>query len=179
MDAFLQRGLHKGRRERETLTSFSVLATLLMKPTIPLAFQAVSTQCWLMLSFSSARIARSFSVGLLSRNSSPIVYIYIYRVWKENVPRGRNIVSWSGHDRMQQGRLELTWNEICLGRSLTTRASLSISIAKGRTENIGPLLNALGALVIQDTDKAELLTFFFLIQSSLLRQPSGNPIPWR
>ena len=63
--------------QRETITFFFWLATpLLMQPKIQLAFQAARAPCWLMLSFSSTRNPKSFSVGLLS-STSPSLYLYL------------------------------------------------------------------------------------------------------
>jgi len=43
----------------------------LMQPRIQLAFWAVSSDCWVMLSFLSAKTPESFSSGLLSIHSLP------------------------------------------------------------------------------------------------------------
>jgi len=64
--------------QRGTITSLTLLVTPLpVEPRIPLAFQAAGAHCWLLLRFSSTRIPKSFSTGLLSRNSSPSLYTYL------------------------------------------------------------------------------------------------------
>lgn len=51
-------------------------------------------------------------------------------------------------------------------------------IAKGRRENVGLLLNEVGTLVTEDTEKAGILNAFFF-PSLLLRLLLRNPRPWR
>ena len=46
---------HKGRAERNSPLPSPAATPLLMQPRILLAFQAASTHCWLMFSFSSTR----------------------------------------------------------------------------------------------------------------------------
>jgi len=46
----------------------------MMEPRIPFAFRAARAHCWLMLSLSSIRTARSFSAELLSRTSPSSQY---------------------------------------------------------------------------------------------------------
>ena len=71
-------GASFGQNRGGTITSLSLLVTLLlMQPGILLAFQASRARCWLMLSSSSARIPKSFSVGLLSMNSYPSMDTYL------------------------------------------------------------------------------------------------------
>jgi len=45
-------------------------------------------------------------------------------------------------------------------------------------ENVGPLLNKVGALLMEDAEKAELLNVV-LLHSSLLRLSLRHPTPWR
>ena len=81
LDAVLQMGPHEGRVERDEwgrVTSLALLATyLLMQLRILLAFQDTSVHYWLMTSFSSTKTPKSFSAGLLSKNSYLCMYIYL------------------------------------------------------------------------------------------------------
>lgn len=43
----------------------------------------------------------------------------------------------------------------------TERASSSTTVAKGRWKNNGPLVNEIGALIMEDTEKVQLLNAFF------------------
>ena len=62
--------------QRGRITSLDLLATLLlMELRIQLAAWAASTHCWVMLSFSSTNIPKSFSSGLLSILSPPSLYL--------------------------------------------------------------------------------------------------------
>ena len=68
--------------KRVTIPSLSLLTTsLLMQPRILFAFLAAKAHCWLMLSFSSTRIPKLFSAGLLSRGYSPSLYTYLELSW--------------------------------------------------------------------------------------------------
>lgn len=62
-------------REQKSI-SFTLLATLLMEPRVPLAFQAASTHYELVLCFSSHHL-KSFSARLLSRSSFRSLYTYL------------------------------------------------------------------------------------------------------
>jgi len=67
----------------------------------------------------------------------------------------------SEHAGMQQGRLRSTWN---LARDVKNnkKGFFSYISSKRKTrEYVGPLLNEVGVLVTEDTDKAELLNAFF------------------
>ena len=62
--------------QRGRITSLDLLATLLlMQSSVQLAFWAVSAHCWLMPSFSSTSTPKSFSAGLLSIPSSPVLIL--------------------------------------------------------------------------------------------------------
>lgn len=60
----------------------------------------------------------------------------------------------------------------------TERTSSNTTVAKGRWENNGLLMNEMGALMIEDTEKVQLLNAFF---SSLFtaRPTARNPRPWK
>jgi len=62
-------GAHKGRIKGDSHLLRPTVTLPLMEPGILLTFQARSKLCWLLLSFSSTRIPKSFSAGLLSRSS--------------------------------------------------------------------------------------------------------------
>jgi len=73
LDTVLQMGHDEGRAE-ETITYLSLLVTVhLMQPRKLLAFRPVRTHCWFTFNFSSIRTLKSFSIGLLSMSSSPIL----------------------------------------------------------------------------------------------------------
>jgi len=76
LDAGPQVGSHQSRAEqRGRITSLDLLATLLlMQLGIWLVFWVASTRCWVMLSFLSTNIPKSFSARLLSIPSSPSLY---------------------------------------------------------------------------------------------------------
>ena len=78
LDAVLKMGPHEGRVEKDNHPPCSA-----GHPSSDAAYNTVGfigcrhTHCWLMLSFSSTWTPKSFSAGLLSRNSSPSLYTYL------------------------------------------------------------------------------------------------------
>uniref|UniRef100_A0A8C0E917 ABC-type glutathione-S-conjugate transporter n=1 Tax=Bubo bubo TaxID=30461 RepID=A0A8C0E917_BUBBB len=74
---------------RTQIPSLALLATLLlMQPRTWLAFWAVSTHCWLTVSFPSTNTPKSFSLGLLSIHSSPSLYLCMSSTWNQSVLHG-------------------------------------------------------------------------------------------
>ena len=66
------------KSREDSITSYSLLAaSLLKKPRILLAFWAARAHSWLMPSFLCIRTPKSISAELLSRSSSPILYLYL------------------------------------------------------------------------------------------------------
>ena len=75
LDTALQGGSDESGAEGEN-PPLALLPTLLwMQPRTQLAFWAVSTHCWLTVSFPSTNIPKSFSLGLFSIHSSPSLYL--------------------------------------------------------------------------------------------------------
>jgi len=75
--------LREGRAEWGNHLPLLAAILLLMQPRILLAFCPKSARCWLTLSFSSIRTARSFSVGLLSMSSSLSLCMYLGWPWSK------------------------------------------------------------------------------------------------
>ena len=68
---------HKGKTEGLDHLPAPAATPSLMQPRIPLAFQAARAHCWLISSFSSSRIPKPFSAGVLSISCSPSLYTYM------------------------------------------------------------------------------------------------------
>jgi len=74
-------GTSQGWSRKVNPLSLSAAIPLLMQPRILLAFWSEVTHCWFMSSLSLTRTPKSFSTGLLSRNSSPSLYTYLGLPW--------------------------------------------------------------------------------------------------
>ena len=67
----------KDRVEKDNPLALPAATPLLMQPRVLVAFCSVSTHCWIMHSFLSIRIPKSFSTGLLSTSTPPRLYFYL------------------------------------------------------------------------------------------------------
>uniref|UniRef100_A0A8D0FDG9 ABC-type glutathione-S-conjugate transporter n=1 Tax=Strix occidentalis caurina TaxID=311401 RepID=A0A8D0FDG9_STROC len=83
-----RRGLTRPE-QRGRIPSLALLATLLlMQPRTWLAFWAVSTHCWLIVSFPSTNTPKSSSAGMLSIHSLPSLYLCMSSTWNQSVLHG-------------------------------------------------------------------------------------------
>ena len=88
--------------QRGRITSPDLLAILLlMQPRIWLAFWAVSTHCWVMMSFSSTSTPKSFSSRLLSIHSPLSLHLCLGLPWP--MCRTLHLASWDSHRPTSQG----------------------------------------------------------------------------
>jgi len=83
----------------------------------------------------------------------------IYEFGRCDRSLGRNMGTLSELAGKQRGRLRSTWNRNCKGCQRQQEGLLQVH--QQQTEDQGPLLNEVGALVMEDTKKAELLNAFF------------------
>uniref|UniRef100_A0A663N7B8 ABC-type glutathione-S-conjugate transporter n=1 Tax=Athene cunicularia TaxID=194338 RepID=A0A663N7B8_ATHCN len=75
--------------QRGRIPPLTLLPTLLwVQPRTRLAFWAVSTHCWLTVSFPSTDTPKSFSAGLLSILSLPSLYLCMNSTWNQSVLHG-------------------------------------------------------------------------------------------
>ncbi|GAB0204878.1 mitochondrial enolase superfamily member 1 [Grus japonensis] len=107
----------------------------------------------------------------------------VYRMWKKGLAiweEYRDVVR-ECRDAMRKAKAHL---ELNLARDVKDNKKgffKSISSKRKTRENVGLLLNEVGALVTEDTEKTELLSAAFasVFTSLLLRPALRNPRPWR
>ena len=101
-----------------------------------------------------------------------------WNVERGDRPLGRSTGMLSKHAGMRQGRLRSTWNKSARDVRNNKKGFFKYIISKWKTrDNVGPLLNEVGVLVMEDAEKADLLNAAFASVFSAKAGPQESQAP--